>query len=93
MPELSTHAPRAGAPVPLPDGLWLFPLRADGSKKPAHTGWQQDATRDPAVIARWRAKGLNFGVSTSTFGDDKALLVVDMDVAPFRYGHATVLGL
>ena len=36
-------------------GLYLFPVRNDGSKKPHHTGWQEESTNDLTRIEQlWR---------------------------------------
>lgn len=60
-------------------GFYVFPLRK-GGKKPAHTGWQDEATNDPDRVAvLWGNRPFNVGISTSRFGDGQALLVVDVD--------------
>lgn len=60
--------------------LPLFP----GSKRPAITGWQHHATRDPAVLAAWwERRPYNIGIACGPAG----LLVVDID-----HPHATALG-
>jgi hypothetical protein len=56
-------------------GLYLFPLRRRG-KLPAHKGWRDEATRDPATVERWIADGYNLGVETEKSG----LIVIDCDV-------------
>lgn len=63
-------------------GFHLFPLAKD-SKKPAHKGWQDEATCDRRKITAW-AEGKpwqNFGIHTGRYGHDgaRALLVVDVD--------------
>ena len=67
-------------------GFHLFPLRV-GSKLPQIEAFPTRASRDPERIERWARKypDCNWGISTSRFGDDQALLVVDVD-AP---GHGT----
>ncbi|WP_234027741.1 bifunctional DNA primase/polymerase [Pseudonocardia dioxanivorans] len=61
-------------------GLYVFPLWPR-SKKPAVENWEQEATRDPAVIAAWwSTRPFNIGVATGPSG----LVVVDLDDA---HGH------
>lgn len=61
------------------DGFWVFPIRAN-SKKPA-VKFKEWATRDEAAIRAWWAShpDHNIGIYTGKFGDDQALLVVDVD--------------
>lgn len=68
------------------EGFHVFPCQPDG-KKPLHTGWQAEATRTP----QWQ--GGNIGISTSKFGDDAALLVIDVDVKPGKNGNHALLAL
>lgn len=76
-------------------GFHVFPL-LPGSKKPAVRGWQGVATRDPERIRTLFADGMNVGIATECFGDDGALLVVDVDNkhgARDKGGDASVLQL
>jgi hypothetical protein len=74
--------------------MWLFPCRA-GAKTPAHKGWQQEATRDPDQLRAWFAtpSALNIGIFTGRFGDDAALLVVDIDRRPGKDGETALFDL
>ena len=66
------------------EGYHVFPLLAN-SKKPAIKKWQDKATRDAEQITSWwtdifdEYTNNNIGICTSRFGDDKALLVIDID--------------
>lgn len=77
-------------------GFWVFPCRHNG-KLPAVKGWQQWATRDPEKIAAmWgqRPDDYNIGIFTEKFGDDAALIVVDVDRKKGNEdGERTLLGL
>jgi hypothetical protein len=61
-------------------GFHIFPVKGN-SKLPAIKGYPELATRDEKVIEDWFKKfgDPNIGISTSRFGDDEALLVVDID--------------
>jgi hypothetical protein len=74
-------------------GFHVFECR-DGSKKPLHTGWQSEATRDLQTIRSWQV-GCNFGIYTSKFGDGpEGLLVVDVDMKPDgKNGNHSLLAL
>lgn len=85
-------------------GLWLFPLKGttpEGANTPLHKededakkpGWQDVATTDEAKVLGWIKRGHGIGVFTSRFGDDKALLVVDVDMKKGKNGDAEVLKL
>ncbi len=76
-------------------GFWVFPLKPN-SKTPAHKGWQSEATRDPVMLNAWfldPATSFNIGISTGKFGDDGALLVVDVDTKNGKDGNATLIKL
>lgn len=63
------------------NGFWVFRLKRDG-KTPRYKGWQEEATRDLELIRQmWsgRDADCNIGAFTSKFGDNKSLLVVDVD--------------
>lgn len=66
-------------------GFHVFPLLPN-SKLPAIKDFPNQATRDPEVIKDWWIdpvmefeKDFNVGISTSKFGDDEALVVIDVD--------------
>lgn len=74
-------------------GFWVFPLKAKG-KTPAHVGWQDEATRDPRQIENlFSNRAYNVGIFTSRFGDDKALLVIDVDNKKGKNGDAEIFRL
>lgn len=75
-------------------GFYLFPLQPN-SKLPAIKAWQVQASRDTAKIERWARKypGCNWGIFTGKYGDDAALLVVDVDTKGEKHGNATLLAL
>ena len=58
-------------------GWRYFPLKK-GAKTPAHTGWQVEATNDPAKITDWLESGHDLGIAC---GKDSNLFVVDVDSA------------
>jgi hypothetical protein len=76
------------------EGFFIFCLQPLG-KTPVHKGWQESATRDPEVIARWWDANpeYNIGIYTGKFGDDGALLVVDVDVKEGKNGYEQLLRL
>ena len=51
------------------------------------------ATRDEAQIRKWFSVARNIGISTTSYGNGKALLVVDVDNKNGKDGDATILGL
>lgn len=59
-------------------GFWIFPVVPGQKSPPAVKDWQTGAARnaDPWVLSPRH----NIGVSTSKFGIDRALVVVDVDV-------------
>ena len=61
------------------DGYCLIPLVED-SKIPAIKDWRNRASRDDAQVVEWFASGRhNIGAITEKFGDNEALIVVDID--------------
>ncbi len=77
------------------EGFFIFVLHPLG-KTPVHTGWQDAATRDPAVIDQWWSINpeYNIGIYTGKFGDEGgALLVVDVDVEEGKNGFQELLRL
>lgn len=73
------------------DGFWLFPLKPE-QKKPAHKGWQAEATRDPEQLRAWFGD-FNIGIFTGRFEDAGALLVVDVDQKEGKDGTAEIFRL
>lgn len=75
-------------------GFHVFPLKPM-SKLPAIKEWQNKATTDVKVIEKYWSKNpdANIGICCSRFGDDKALLVVDVDNKKGKNGDETVLEL
>lgn len=73
-------------------GFWIFPLKAGAKEPPLIREFQTEATRDPARIKRWWTKwpDANIGVSTTRFGKDEALVVVDVDCKEGREGDLTL---
>lgn len=73
-------------------GGWVIPLKP-GGKTPAVKDWQAWATRDPAKItAHWSAyPNHNIGIYTGKFGDNEALLAVDVDCKHGARGYETIL--
>lgn len=60
-------------------GFHVFPL-VPGSKLPAIKDFPNRATRDPEKIRKfWAAEPFNVGISTTRFGEDEALIVIDID--------------
>lgn len=74
-------------------GFHVFPCEVNG-KLPVIKDFPNQATRDPERIkAWWDGRDYNIGISTTRFGDDKALVVVDVDVKNGKNGYETILGL
>lgn len=74
-------------------GFHVFPCEANG-KKPVITDFPNRATRDPEQITKWfTGNSYNIGISTTRFGDDKALCVVDIDNKNGKNGDAQLLAL
>jgi hypothetical protein len=82
-------------------GFHVFPIvgwqgtgEADDGKRPAVSEWQHKATRDVEQITKWfSGRDYNIGIATSRFGDDKALIVVDVDVKNGKDGNAEIFSL
>jgi hypothetical protein len=74
-------------------GFHVFPLEPNG-KLPVIKDYPNKASRDPEKITRWfMGNERNIGISTSKFGDDKALVVVDVDNKGEKNGDAQLLCL
>lgn len=77
-------------------GFHVFPLIENG-KTPYIEGWQNKASRDPNTIKSWWfcpilevEQHFNIGIFTGKFGEDQALLVIDVDNKDGRNGSATL---
>ena len=68
-------------------GFYVFPVIRNG-KTPAVEGWQEKATRTPGDFGDY-----NIGISTSRFGNDEALIVVDVDNKNGKRGDLEILKL
>lgn len=75
-------------------GFWIFPCIENG-KTPAIDEWPERATRDEKRIKAWWTNGpeRNIGIATEKFGDDQALVVVDVDVKNGKDGNASIFEL
>lgn len=80
-------------------GFHVFPLK-ENEKLPMIDAFPERATRDPQQISRWwrdDVMGLpfnyNIGISTTRFGDDEALVVVDVDNKNGKNGSIELLRL
>ncbi|HEX3141365.1 MAG TPA: bifunctional DNA primase/polymerase [Rhizobacter sp.] len=74
-------------------GFWIFPV-APGAKTPAIADWPNAATRDPEQISTWwSSRDFNIGISTSRFGDSKAIVAVDVDNKGGKNGDASIIEL
>jgi hypothetical protein len=76
------------------EGFYVFPVQQD--KKIPVTGvrFKQAATRDEATIrAWWTESDHNIGVYTGRFGENEALVVVDVDNKQGKNGDAEILRL
>lgn len=74
-------------------GFHVFPCRHN-EKLPAITDFPNRATRDPDQIRQWfQDDRRNIGISTTRYGDNKALLVVDVDTKGANNGEHTVFAL
>ena len=74
-------------------GFYVFPCRPN-AKEPAVADWPNQATRDPNQIRQWFAgTDYNVGIATGRFGNDQALVVVDVDNKGGKSGDETLLAL
>lgn len=75
-------------------GFHVFPCVRNG-KLPVIKKFPDRATRNPEQIHNWWpvADNRNIGISTTRFGDDKALIVVDVDDKDDKHGSETMLAL
>lgn len=79
------------------EGFYVFPCLEDG-KTPAVDEWQRKATRNPKRITMLWTEVLsgeilnyNIGISTSKFGENEALIVIDVDDKDGRCGSDDLL--
>jgi len=74
-------------------GFHVFPCEV-GGKLPTLKDWPNRATRDEAQIRKWWTRAeFNVGIATGKFADDRALIVVDVDMKNGKNGEASLLGL
>ena len=80
-------------------GFYVFPLIEKG-KLPLIDSWQTKATRDEAKIKAWwtcpvmgTEQPWNIGIFTGRFGDDQALIVIDVDNKGKKRGDEVLFGL
>jgi hypothetical protein len=74
-------------------GFHVFPLEPNG-KLPVIKDYPNKATRDPETIKRWFENAhRNIGISTTKFGEDQALVVVDVDNKGEKRGDEQLLAL
>lgn len=80
-------------------GFWVFPL-VPLSKLPAIDAWQKRATRDEATIRAWWTcpvtgweQDFNIGICTTRFGDNEALVLIDIDNKGDKHGDTEILRL
>lgn len=83
------------AAVALADrGFWVFPL-VSGHKEPAIKAWQHEATRDYGKISGWWGANphYNVGIFTGKYGDNGALIAIDVDIKNGGHGDVELLRL
>lgn len=80
-------------------GFFIFPL-IQGSKLPAIEGWQKKASRNEERIRKWWVDPVleldqdwNIGVFTGAYGENEALIVVDIDTKGEKNGYTALLEL
>ena len=81
-------------------GFFVFPIEAGRKSPPRIDDFPHKASRDADQIRRWWTcpvmgftQDFNIGVSTSRFGANEALLVVDVDNKGNKHGNQTVAEL
>ena len=76
-------------------GFYVFPIVPGKKAPPLINDFPSNATRDTQQIEEWWGKwpDANIGISTSTFGDGEALLVVDVDNKGAKHGNEELLKL
>lgn len=80
-------------------GFHVFPLIENG-KFPLIDQWQIKACRDPEQIKKWWTcpvldieQPFNIGICTTRFGDDKGLIVIDVDNKNGKCGDDVLLDI
>lgn len=77
-------------------GFHVFPLCPNSKVPIENMSYPTMATTDADQIKKWWSNGsgaCNIGISTSKFGTDKALLVVDVDMKNDKDGEMTLFTL
>lgn len=74
-------------------GFHVFPVTEGQKKPPRISDFPELASRDPQQIKEWWGTwpDANIGISTTRFGDNEALVVVDVDVKEGKNGEESVL--
>ena len=70
-------------------GFRVFPAIA-GGKRPASSGWQQNASTDPGVLEQWFAGPDDYNLAVAV---DEHHLVIDIDEKPGESGSASLTAL
>lgn len=74
-------------------GFHVFPCKRNG-KLPVIDDYPNRATTDPGRIRElWGKRDYNVGISTTRFGADQALVVVDVDTKKGKHGDQSLLEL
>lgn len=76
-------------------GFHIFPIAPGKKSPPLIQDFPANATREDWTIREWWEKwpDANIGISTSRYGDDGAVIVVDVDVKSGKDGNGTLLRL
>jgi len=76
-------------------GFHVFPLAPGRKDQPLIKQFPERATQDEATITQWWTQypDANIGISTTRYGDNQALLVVDVDNKGDKHGDDDVLQL
>lgn len=75
-------------------GFYVFPL-IPGGKIPTIKDWPNKASRDENEISQWWATSpeSNIGICTNRYLEDKALVVIDVDLKHDKNGYAVLKAL
>jgi hypothetical protein len=74
-------------------GFHVFPCLVN-AKEPAIKDYPRKATTDAAQVKEWwNGKPRNIGISTSHFGENEALIVVDVDIKSGKRGDLSLMQL
>lgn len=76
-------------------GFHVFPIAPNRKAPPLIVDFPNKATRHPEIITKWWKlyPNANIGISTSRFGDNEALVVVDVDNKDGKNGNEEVVKL